>query len=44
MESVLPSIGGGALSGVAGKVALPSPSNPMAAPDAPTEPVLPLGF
>ena len=28
MESVLPSIGGGALSGVAGKVALPSPSNP----------------
>ena len=45
MESVLPSIGGGALSGVAGKVALPSPSNPMpTAPDAPTEPVLPLGF
>ena len=45
MESVLPSVGGGALSGVAGKVALPSPSNPMAAPDAtPTEPVLPLGF
>ena len=45
MESVLPSIGGGALSGVAGMVALPSPSNPMAAPDAtPTEPVLPLGF
>ena len=45
MESVLPSIGGGALSGVAGKVALPSPSNPMAAPEAtPTEPVLPLGF
>ena len=49
MESVLPSIGGGALSGVAGKVALPSPSNPMA-PDAPTEqaeptaPTLPLGF
>ena len=43
MESVLPSVGGGALSGVAGKVALPS--NPMAAPDAtPTEPVLPLGF
>ena len=45
MESVLPSIGGGALSGVAGKVALPSPSNPMASPEAtPTEPVLPLGF
>ena len=45
MESVLPSIGGGALSGVAGKGALPSPSNPMAAPEAtPTEPVLPLGF
>ena len=44
MESVLPSIGGGALSGVAGQVALPSPSNPIAAPDAPTEPVLPLGF
>ena len=45
MESVLPSVGGGALSGVAGKVALPSPSNPMAAPEAtPTEPVLPLGF
>ena len=44
MESVLPSIGGG-MSGVAGKVALPSPSNPMAAPDpTPTEPVLPLGF
>ena len=48
MESVLPSIGGGALNGVAGaagKFALPSPSNPMAAPEAtPTEPVLPLGF
>ena len=42
MESVLPSIGGGSLSGV-GKVDLPSPSNPMAAPDV-TEPVLPLGF
>ena len=45
MESVLPSIGGGALSGVAGaagKFALPSPSNPMASPDAaPTSPTPP---
>ena len=38
MESGLPSIGGGALSGVAGKVALPSPSNPMAVPTEPTAP------
>ena len=45
MESVLPSIGGGALNGVAGaagKFALPSPSNPMASPDAaPTQPTPP---
>ena len=46
MESVLPSgLGTGALEGLAGGgLSLPSPSNPMAAPDAPTEPVLPLGF
>ena len=52
MESVLPSglgdIGGGALGGIGG--ALEGLSNPMAAPDAPTEqaeptaPTLPLGF
>ena len=43
MESVLPSIGGGALSGVAGaagKFALPSPSNPMASPE-PSKPTPP---
>ena len=46
MESVLPSVGVGALEGLAGSgLSLPSPSNPMAAPeDTPTEPVLPLGF
>ena len=47
MESVLPGgIGAGALEGLAGSgLSLPSPSNPMAAPeDTPTEPVLPLGF
>ena len=46
MESVLPSVGVGALEGIAGGgLSLPSPSNPMAAPeDTPTEPVLPLGF
>ena len=41
MESVLPSIGGGALNGVAGaagKFALPSPSNPIASPPEPTPP------
>ena len=43
MESVLPSIGGGALNGVAGaagKCALPSPSNPMASPE-PSRPTPP---
>ena len=43
MESVLPSIGGGALNGVAGaagKFALPSPSNPMASPE-PSKPTPP---
>ena len=43
MESVLPSIGGGALNGVAGaagKFALPSPSNPMASPE-PSRPTPP---
>ena len=47
MESVLPSgLGTGALEGLAGGgLSLPSPSNPMASPEAtPTEPVLPLGF
>ena len=54
MDSVMPGgmsgilgdgAGTGALEGLAGGgLGLPSPSNPMAAPDAPTEPVLPLGF
>ena len=47
MESVLPGgLGTGALEGLAGGgLSLPSPSNPMASPEAtPTEPVLPLGF
>ena len=54
MESVMPGgmsgilgdgAGTGALEGLAGGgLGLPSPSNPMAAPDAPTAPVLPLGF
>ena len=55
MESVMPGgmsgilgdgAGTGALEGLAGGgLSLPSPSNPMASPEAtPTEPVLPLGF
>ena len=48
MESVLPSVGVGALEGIAGGgLSLPSPSNPMASPDSPDkpqDPVLPLGF
>ena len=43
MESVLPSVGVGALEGIAGGgLSLPSPSTPS--PSTPTEPVLPLGF
>ena len=47
MESIMPGgLGTGALEGLAGGgLSLPSPSNPMASPEAtPTEPVLPLGF
>ena len=47
MESIMPGgLGTGALEGLAGgELSLPSPSNPMASPEAtPTEPVLPLGF
>ena len=47
MESIMPGgLGSGALEGLAGGgLSLPSPSNPMASPEAtPTEPVLPLGF
>ena len=47
MEAVMPGgLGTGALEGLAGGgLSLPSPSNPMASPEAtPTEPVLPLGF
>ena len=50
MESVIPGgLGGGALGGIGGSI-IPEMSNPMAAPDAPTEqaeptaPTLPLGF
>ena len=43
MESVLPSVGVGALEGIAGGgLSLPSPSNPIASPpSAPTEPTPP---
>ena len=47
MESIMPGgLGTGALEGLAGGgLSLPSPSNPVASPEAtPTEPVLPLGF
>ena len=47
MEAVMPGgLGTGALEGLAGGgLSLPSPSNPVASPEAtPTEPVLPLGF
>ena len=42
MESVLPGGIGGALEGLGG-FALPAPSNPMAAPDAPTAAESPVG-
>ena len=46
MESVLPSgLGTGALEGLSGAgLGLPAPSNPIASPDDPAEPTLPLGF
>ena len=47
MESIMPGgLGTGALEGLAGGgLSLPSPSNPVASPEATTtEPVLPLGF
>ena len=46
MESVLPGgLGTGALEGLSGAgLGLPAPSNPIASPDDPAEPTLPLGF
>ena len=46
MESVLPGgLGTGALEGLTGGgLALPAPSNPMAAPDSPTAPESPVPF
>jgi len=45
MESVLPSgLGTGALEGISGGLSLPTPSNPIASPDATAEPQSPIPF
>ena len=45
MESVLPSgLGTGALEGISGGLSLPTPSNPVASPDATATPESPVPF
>ena len=45
MESVIPGgLGTGALEGISGGLSLPTPSNPIASPDATAEPESPIPF